>query len=204
MSHAAGADARVDWEGIRDYFVYETPADLTLKKFTEDILPTLPEGEGASLSYRDVRDKAYKGKWNEARARYLIEKFPGLYTDAEVQYGMLMERFIDKYSELSTRDLSHLTKVVQSLRDTLLNRDSSMLAQKDEEEESYLTRDSVVEMINEMVLLDKRGMAALADQQLGEYMDMKMAQAIAGPEGGGEDDEPVVGADNGSDGAIED
>jgi hypothetical protein len=187
MSYAAGADSRVDWNGIRDYFVYETPADMTLKKFTEDVLSTIPEASGAFLSYRDVRDKAYKGKWMELRARYLIEKFPGLYTDAEIQYGMLMERFISKYSDLTTRDLSNLTNVIQSLRDALLNRDSSVLEQA-EEDVDYLTRDNVLEMINEMVVLDKRKMAEVADSQLEEHMLRIRAEK----------------SDNGAGGAVED
>lgn len=159
--------ADIDWEGLAEYFVNETPADMSLADFTDNVVPTLEETSKTHIHYRDIRDHAYREKWLERRARRLIEKFPGLYTDAEVQYGILMEHFISQHQTLSPRDIASLTNTIQSLRSTLLNRDSASIAPSDSEEER-LTRDNVVEIFNDMIVSSREALVQMAIDKLRE------------------------------------
>jgi len=169
----------VDWEGLGTYFVENTPADMTLRRFADEITETLAETGHTKLSYDTVKAQAKASGWLEKRAKYLMDRFPGLYTDAEIQYGMLMNRFMESHEDLPPRDLAALSSSISSLRDALLSRDSSQLRGTPEAEEEPITRDSVLEIISEMLTQDKMGMVRMATEVAKEEMGRQKAKVEA-------------------------
>lgn len=133
-----------DWEGIEAYFVERTPASLSLRQLAE-MTPGLAETNHTFINYQLLKDESKARGWIAKRAKFLIEKFPSLYTDAENIYYILRDKLVDGHATLSGSELTQLSREMREYMSVLRDREAVF---EDGVDEERVTRDDFVQLIH--------------------------------------------------------
>lgn len=153
--------SQVDWKSLERVFVEETGANVSLRKFADEICRTRPETNHQSLNYDMLKDHAKAGLWREKRARYLIETQPGLYTDAEVIYEMLREEVIESFHGMTPTERSSMSREIREWFSILQSRAALSMG---DTEDNHVTRDEILEYVEKTFELDRDAIARKATQ----------------------------------------
>lgn len=148
----------VDKEELERYFVEETPPEMYYAQFATEVTGTLACTNWTTISYEQIRQWGKEGRWMSKRAKFLSEKFPGLFEDARRQYHIAMQRYYEDADVMSPTELNQLSNTIGKLRDTLMNRSPN----EESVDRGWITRDQLVEIVKEEYRANKDHLIATA------------------------------------------
>ena len=131
----------VDWEAGEEHFITQTGPTVSLRQYAV-MTPKYAWTAGQALDHQKIKDIAKKNLWLKKRAKWLFENRPGLTTNVEAVYSLIMTALVDFDDDLSPTDLSNLSRQFLELHRMML---SQRLVDVDEDTEA-VTRDQVIDI----------------------------------------------------------
>ena len=131
----------VDWEAGEEHFITQTGPTVSLRQYAV-MTPKYAWTAGQALDHQKIKDIAKKNLWLKKRAKWLFENRPGLTTNVEAVYSLVMSELVDFSNNLSSTDLSNLSRQFLELHKMML---SQRLVDVDEDTEA-VTRDQVIDI----------------------------------------------------------
>ena len=131
----------VDWEAGEEHFVTQTGPTVSLRQYAV-LTPKYAWTGGQALDHQKIKDIAKKNIWLKKRAKWLFENRPGLTTNVEAVYSIVMAQLVDFQDELVPSDLANLIRQFLELHKLML---SQRLVDVEDDTEA-VTRDQVIDI----------------------------------------------------------
>jgi hypothetical protein len=138
-------DGHIDWEAGERHFVTTTSPRVWYREYASKS-SEYAWTNYTEVSHHKIRDMARNGLWAKKRNEYLQEQHPGMLTDLEIVYGVLLRYAVDVPETMSAGEAARVAGELVRVSGLILEmkpRDD------DEDHDRVLTRDDVLQILND-------------------------------------------------------